>query len=99
MNMRSILPSTVSLNFGSFIRKRILMLRVVADQLTDGDPLRLKDIQFHESTTYEDFIEGFVPRPNGQGFERRDKTFRIINQRALDDPGRIHVLLIEEFTR
>lgn len=73
--------------------------RIVADQLTDGDPLRLKDIQFHESTTYEDFMEGFVPRPDGQGFERRDKTFRVINQRALDDPERIHVLLIEEFTR
>jgi hypothetical protein len=73
--------------------------RIVADQLTDGDPLRLKDIQFHESTAYEDFMEGFVPRPDGQGFERRDKTFRIMNQRALDDPSRTHVLLIEEFTR
>jgi hypothetical protein len=73
--------------------------RIIADELTDGDALRLKDIQFHESTSYEDFIEGFVPRPDGQGFERRDKTFRIINQRALDDPNRAHVLLIEEFTR
>jgi hypothetical protein len=73
--------------------------RIVADQLTDGDPLRLKDIQFHESTTYEDFMEGFVPRPDGQGFERRDKTLRVINQRALDDPSRTYVLLIEEFTR
>lgn len=73
--------------------------RIVADQLCDGDPLRLKYIQFHESTTYEDFMEGFVPRPDGQGFERRDKTFKIINQRALDDPDRTYVLLIEEFTR
>jgi MoxR-like ATPase len=75
------------------------LARIVADQLTDGDPLRLKDIQFHESTAYEDFMEGFVPRPDGHGFERRDKTFRIINQRALDDPNRSYVLLIEEFTR
>jgi 5-methylcytosine-specific restriction protein B len=44
-------------------------------------------------------MEGFVPRPDGQGFERRDKTFRIINQRALDDRSRPYVLLIEEFTR
>lgn len=73
--------------------------RIVADQLSDGDPLRLKDIQFRESTTYEDFMEGFVPRLDGQGFERRDKTFKIINQRALDDPNHTHVLLIEEFTR
>ena len=58
------------------------LAKLVADQLTDGDSMRRKDIQFHESTTYEDFIEGFVPRPDGQGFERRDKTLRIINQRA-----------------
>jgi hypothetical protein len=75
------------------------IVRIVADHLTDGDPLRLKHIQFHASTTYEDFVEGFVPRPDGQGFERRDKTLRVINQRALDDPSRIYVLLIEEFTR
>jgi hypothetical protein len=75
------------------------LARIVADQLTDGDPQRLKDIQFHESTSYEDFIEGFVPRLDGQGFERRDKTFRIINQRAIDDRTRTYVLLIEEVTR
>jgi hypothetical protein len=73
--------------------------RIAADILTDGDPLRLKDIQFHESTTYEDFMEGFVPRSDGQGFERRLKTFRVINRRALDDQGKTYVLLIEELTR
>lgn len=75
------------------------LAKLVADQLVDGDPTRRKDIQFHESTAYEDFVEGFVPRPDGQGFERRDKTLRIINQRALDDPERTYVLVIEEFTR
>jgi hypothetical protein len=75
------------------------LAKLIADQLADGDPTRRKDIQFHESTTYEDFVEGFVPRPDGQGFERRDKTLRIINQRALDDPDRTYVLVIEEFTR
>ena len=75
------------------------LAKLIADQLPDGDSMRRKDIQFHESTTYEDFVEGFVPRPDGQGFERRDKTLRIINQRALDDPSRAYVLVFEELTR
>ncbi len=73
--------------------------KLAAEVLSEADPLRSRDIQFHESTTYEDFIEGFVPRADGQGFERRSKTFRIMNQRALDNPGRTYVLIIEEFTR
>jgi hypothetical protein len=73
--------------------------RIVADVLSGGDDLRMKDIQFHESTSYEDFMEGFVPRADGQGFERRSKTFRVINERALDNPSKTHVLLIEELTR
>lgn len=75
------------------------LARKVADQLTDGDNARLKEIQFHENTTYADFMEGFVPKSDGNGFERRDKVFRVINQRALDNPHAKHVLLIEELTR
>lgn len=59
------------------------LARKVADQLTDGDNARLKEIQFHENTTYADFMEGFVPKSDGNGFERRDKIFRVINQRAV----------------
>lgn len=75
------------------------LARIVADQITDGDPSRSMEIQFHDSTSYEDFVEGFVPRADGQGFQLRPKTLRKINEKALDDPGRDYVLLIEEFTR
>ncbi|MCZ7685223.1 MAG: AAA family ATPase [Sandaracinaceae bacterium] len=73
--------------------------RIAADVLAEGDPTRIKDIQFHESTTYEDFMEGFVPRADGKGFERVPKAFRVMNDRALESPDLVHVLLIEEFTR
>jgi len=75
------------------------LARIVADQITDGDPSRSMEIQFHDSTSYEDFVEGFVPRADGQGFQLRPKTLRKINEKALEDPGREYVLLIEEFTR
>lgn len=74
--------------------------KLVSDELTDGDPYRVVEVQFHESTGYEDFVEGFVPRPDGSGFRRVDKTLRMICRRAVLDPqNRHYVLVIEEFTR
>lgn len=76
------------------------LARIAADELTDGDPYRVVEIQFHESTGYEDFVEGFVPRPDGSGFKLVDKTLRMICKRAASDPqSRRYVLVIEEFTR
>jgi hypothetical protein len=73
---------------------------MVASKLTDGDPYRLMEVQFHESTSYDEFVEGFVPKPSGEGFELVPKTLRVINRRAkLDPTGAQYVLLIEELTR
>lgn len=76
------------------------LAKLVASQIADGDPYRFMEIQFHESISYEDFIEGFVPRPSGEGFELVPKSFLVMNRRASTDPeGRPFVLLIEEFSR
>ena len=75
------------------------LARLAAESLVDGDESRLKEIQFHESVSYEDFVEGFVPRKDGTGFELRPKVLRTINERALADPRQKYVLIIEEFTR
>lgn len=75
------------------------LARLAADRLVEGDESRLKEVQFHESVSYEDFVEGFVPRKDGSGFELRPKVLRTINERALADPQQLHVLVIEEFTR
>lgn len=75
------------------------LARLAADRLVDGDESRLKEVQFHESVSYEDFVEGFVPKKDGSGFELRPKVLRTINERALADRNQTHVLIIEEFTR
>jgi 5-methylcytosine-specific restriction protein B len=76
------------------------MARFLAAEITQNDPYRLQEIQFHEGTGYDQFVEGFVPREDGTGFELREKTLCVINDRALRDPGRRKfVLLIEELTR
>ncbi|MFL9895633.1 McrB family protein [Paraburkholderia sp. RL17-381-BIF-C] len=76
------------------------LARLIAEEITDGDPYRVAEVQFHESTGYEDFVEGFVPRPDGSGFRLVDKTLRMICRRAASDPqNRRYVLVVEEFTR
>lgn len=76
------------------------LAKLIAEEVSGGDPYRMVEIQFHESSAYEDFVEGFVPRSDGTGFRLADKTLRLICKRAASDPqDRPYVLLIEEFTR
>jgi hypothetical protein len=76
------------------------MARLLAAEITENDPYRFQEIQFHEGTGYDQFVEGFVPREEGTGFDLREKTLCVINDRAARDPGRrSYVLLIEELTR
>ena len=74
--------------------------RAVVERVTASDPYRFAEVQFHPGTSYEDFIEGFMPRPDGTGFELRSKTLRIFNRRArLDPDGAPYIILIEELNR
>jgi hypothetical protein len=76
------------------------MARFLAAEITENDPYRLQEVQFHEGTGYDQFVEGFVPREDGTGFDLKEKTLCVINDRAARDPGkRSFVLLIEELTR
>lgn len=63
-----------------------------------GSPLLVETIQFHQSYTYEDFVEGLRPTLEG-GFNPTDGIFLRWNEQALRDPDNKYVLLIEEFTR
>jgi 5-methylcytosine-specific restriction endonuclease McrBC GTP-binding regulatory subunit McrB len=73
-------------------------LALEAAQRLAKHPFFLKQIQFHQSYSYEDFIEGLRPNSSG-GFESRVGIFLEWNEAALRDPGNIYVLLIEELSR
>ncbi len=74
------------------------LIALAASQKLAGHPLLVRQIQFHQSFTYEDFIEGLRANAAG-GFELRDGVFLEWNDHAVRDPDRTYVLLIEEFTR
>lgn len=73
-------------------------LALAAAQRYTGHPYFVKLIQFHQSFSYEDFIEGLHPTIEG-GFAPRSGVFLQWNDQAIRDPENRYVLLIEEFTR
>jgi 5-methylcytosine-specific restriction protein B len=58
----------------------------------------VREIQFHPSYSYEEFIEG-MRIDNKGGVNVKPGIFLEWNQRALEDPDNSYVLLIEELTR
>lgn len=76
----------------SFVAQR------AAAVLADNVASRVVQIQFHPSYQYEDFIQGWAADQNG-GFERIDRVFLTLCQKALATPGDLHVLVIDEISR
>jgi hypothetical protein len=68
-----------------------------ARRLVNGDASRWESIQFHAAFTYEEFVGGLAPTPEG-GFERQPGVLLKINQRALESDVQ-HVLVIDELSR
>lgn len=72
----------------------------VAHHVSDGDRTRREDVQFHASYQFEDFMEGFRPKRDGQGFEFREGVFvRMVRAAAKDKAGRDYILVIDELSR
>ena len=62
------------------------------------DPSLVETVQFHQSYSYEDFIQGFRPNLNG-GFEIRSGIFYRFCTNARAHPELPHVLIIDEINR
>lgn len=66
------------------------------------DPTRRALVQFHPSSSYEDFFEGYRPESSVDG----DMTYRLtpgplalLAGQAADAPGKRHVMIIDEINR
>lgn len=70
----------------------------IAAQRVASDPLMVREIQFHPSFSYEEFVEGMRLEAGGS-VVTKPGAFLEWNELALSDPDHTYVLLIEELTR
>jgi MoxR-like ATPase len=72
-------------------------IQFLANGLADPKVPVVESIQFHQSSTYEDFVGGW--RPDESGFVWRAGTIVAFAERARRETDRPHVLVIDEMNR
>jgi 5-methylcytosine-specific restriction protein B len=77
--------------------------QALAEHLVGGKPENVQLVQFHPAYSYEDFFEGYRPRPSAEGvgvsFELTRGPLRRLADAARSHPGEPHVLIIDEINR
>ena len=64
------------------------------------DNERLETVQFHQSYSYDDFVRGYRPVPGKAGsFNLQNGVFYEFCQKAVKDPDREYVFIIDEINR
>ncbi len=77
----------------TFIAKRLAWLHLGAK-----DKEAVEMVQFHQSYTYEDFVQGLRPTKDGH-FDVRDGSFYRLCRKALANPRQDYFLVIDEINR
>jgi len=77
----------------TFISRRLAYLL-----MGEKDPKRIEFIQFHQSYSYEDFVQGWRPNSNS-GFTLKNGSFYDFCEKARADLDRKFVFVIDEINR
>ena len=69
--------------------------------MEETDDRRIEFVQFHQSYSYEDFVQGYRPLPDNAGaFGLRNGVFYEFCKRATkDEPIRFYVFIVDEINR
>lgn len=75
----------------------------IAKKLVNNDKLRYEFVQFHPSFSYDDFVEGYTPRPSSTGnsveYSIKSKHFLKMCDKARSDGSNLYVIVIDELSR
>jgi MoxR-like ATPase len=80
------------------VGKTFIAQRLAYAFLGVKDTSRAEMIQFHQSYSYEDFVQGWRPAAGG-GFVLRNGVFYEFCRTAREDPDRPYVFIIDEINR
>ena len=81
------------------VGKTFAAKRLAYSMMGEKDPNRVMLVQFHQSYTYEDFIEGFRPTSAGNGFEIKKGSFYNFCKKAGEDLENKYFFIIDEINR
>lgn len=79
------------------VGKTFAAKRLAYSMMGVKDAERVMMVQFHQSYSYEDFVEGF--RPNAQGFDLEKGAFYNFCKNAKDDSDNDYFFIIDEINR
>jgi 5-methylcytosine-specific restriction protein B len=79
------------------VGKTFIAKRLAYTLMGFKDPSRLGMVQFHQSYSYEDFVQGFRPTPSGLSL--KDGLFLEFCRRAARDKDTTYVFIIDEINR
>ena len=80
------------------VGKTFLARKLAYEILTAVNDAQIEMVQFHQSYSYEDFIQGLRPSRNG-GFELRNGIFYTFCKQAIAHPERPFFFIIDEINR
>jgi 5-methylcytosine-specific restriction protein B len=81
------------------VGKTFTAKRLAYSMMGVKDQNRVMMVQFHQSYTYEDFIEGYRPSSTNNGFEIKKGAFYNFCKKAADDIENEYFFIIDEINR
>lgn len=81
------------------VGKTFIAKRLAHVMMGEKDETRVQMVQFHQSYSYEDFIEGFRPKAEGEGFKLKHGPFVNFARKAARDPERDYFFIVDEINR